>query len=263
MPAVLLGSVLARRLRVSPGEALTIVNPIGQESPLGRVPRSEYFAFAGTIESGLYYYDANTCFALLADAQEFFNLGRGVNGLEISVKDIYRAQEVGMDLLKATGYRYYYQDWMSSNHSLLAALKLEKITMFVILTLIVLVAAFGIVSSLIMLVMKKTRDIGILKAMGAGSKSIWRIFVIMGGIIGVIGALAGAALGSLLCWLLGKYRFIELPADIYALQTLPVQLDPELVLLVAGLAVVICLLATLYPAWVASRLDPVAALRYQ
>ncbi len=263
LPNIMLGGVLARNLRLRMGEVITVVNPIGEETPVGRAPKSEYFRFVGTIDSGLYQYDANVGFAELKSAQEFFNLGGAVSGVELRVDDIYQAGNIGMRLSKALGFRYFYRDWMSSNHSLLAALKLEKVTMFVILTLIVLVAAFGIVSSLIMLVMKKTRDIGILKAMGATNKSVWRIFVLMGGIIGLIGSLAGLAIGCFLCWLLGKYKFIDLPADIYALGTLPVQMDPPLISLVGALAVVICLLATLYPAWVASRLDPVEALRYQ
>ena len=263
IPNIMLGGVLARSIRARHGEVITVVNPIGEETPVGRVPKSEYFRFVGSIDSGLYQYDANVCFTSLSNAQDFFNLGNAVSGVELKVNDIYQADKVGQRLTRGLGFRYFYRDWMSSNHSLLAALKLERVTMFVILTLIVLVAAFGIVSSLIMLVMKKTRDIGILKAMGATNKSIWRIFVMMGGIIGLIGSLVGVGVGCLLCWLLAKYKFIELPADIYALGTLPVQIDPSLIILVGILAVVICLLATIYPAWVASRLDPVEALRYQ
>jgi lipoprotein-releasing system permease protein len=202
-------------------------------------------------------------FVSLADAQEFFNLGERVSGVDIKIRDLYQASQVGQRLIRAARFNVFYRDWMSNNHSLLAALKLEKVTMFVILTLIVLVAAFGIVSSLIMLVMKKTRDIGIMKAMGATDKSIRRIFLLMGGFIGLAGSLTGRGVGLLLCWLLAKYQFIELPQDIYALRTLPVEVEPLLIILVGVLAVVVCLLATIYPARSAGRLDPVEALRYQ
>jgi lipoprotein-releasing system permease protein len=263
IPHIILGRVLARRLRVQPGQVITVVNPIGEETPLGRAPKSEYFRFAGAIDSGMYQYDANMAFISLADAQEFFNLGQGVSGVDIKIRDLYQASQVGQRLIKAAGFNFFYRDWMSNNHSLLAALKLEKVTMFVILTLIILVAAFGIISSLIMLVMKKTRDIGIMKAMGATDKSIRRIFLLMGGFIGLTGSLSGLGLGLLLCWLLAKYQFIELPQDIYALRTLPVEVEPALVVLVGVLAVAVCLLATIYPARSAGRLDPVEALRYQ
>lgn len=263
LPNILLGGVLARNLRVRLGDVITVVNPIGEETPVGRAPKSEYFRFVGTINSGLYQYDANAAFTSLANAQDFFNMGDAVSGVELKVDDIYQADSIGQRVSRDLGYRYFYRDWMANNYSLLAALKLERITMFVILTLIIVVASFGIVSSLIMLVMQKTRDIGILKAMGATDKSIWRIFITMGGTIGLIGSLTGVAIGCLLCWLLARYQFIELPAEIYALRTLPVQMDPSLIALVGVLAVVICLLATIYPARVASRLDPVEALRYQ
>jgi lipoprotein-releasing system permease protein len=259
---IMLGGVLARRLRIQPGQVITVINPIGEETPLGRAPKSEYFRFVGSVDSGMYQYDANMCFTALPDAQEFFGLGERVSGVDIKIADIYRASQVGQRLMRSLGFNLFYRDWMSSNYSLLAALKLEKLTMFVILTLIVLVAAFGIVSSLIMLVMQKTRDIGIMKAMGATDKAVRRIFLLMGGIIGALGALSGLGIGLFLCWLLAKYQFIELP-EVYPLRTLPVEVEPSLIVLVGILAVVTCLLATIYPACAAGKLDPVEALRYQ
>jgi lipoprotein-releasing system permease protein len=260
---IMLGGRLAQRLG-SPqiGQIITLINPIGEETPLGRAPKSEYFRFVGSVDSGMYQYDANMCFTPLPDAQEFFGLGERVSGVDVKIKDIYRAGQVGQRLTRALGFNLFYRDWMSSNYSLLAALRLEKVTMFIILTLIVLVAAFGIVSSLIMLVMQKTRDIGIMKAMGATDKSIRRIFLLMGGIIGALGALGGLGIGLFLCWLLAKYQFIELP-EIYPLRTLPVEVEPSLVALVGILAVAACLAATVYPARSAGKLDPVEALRSQ
>lgn len=161
------------------------------------------------------------------------------------------------------GPLYYARDWISTNSNLFAALKLEKIAMFVILILIVFVASFGIVSSLIMMVMVKTRDIGILKALGATRASLRRVFMLQGLFIGLVGTVVGVGGGLFLCWLLSRYHFIQLPKAVYPINTLPVQVDPLMVAVVAACAVLISLLATIYPARVAGGLDPVRALRYE
>lgn len=262
-PGVVLGSALARRLGVRLGDMVSLVNPVGEDTPVGRVPKSEPFELVAIIESGMYQYDNSLCYVGLAPAQEFMGMGHGVTGLELKVDDIYRADTVGQRVSRTLGPLYYARDWMSTNHSLFAALKLEKITMFVILILIVLVAAFGIVSSLIMLVMEKTKDIAILKAMGATARSVGRIFMLEGLIIGSCGTALGVGGGLVLCGLLSRYQFIELPKDVYAMSTLPVQVEPSVVGLVAGCAVLISLLATIYPARAAGSLDVVEALRYQ
>ena len=263
LPGVILGTALARRLGVQRGARVNLINPLGEETPVGRVPKSEPFWVAGVFRSGMYQYDSALCYVSLQAAQEFLGLGRAVSGVELAVADIYQAGEVAARLVARLGPLYYARDWMSLNHSLFAALKLEKITMFVILILIVLVAAFGIVSSLVMLVMEKTRDIAILKAMGATAASVRRIFMLEGLIIGVCGTVAGVLGGLGLCALLERYQFIRLPADVYALDTLPVEVEPLLVALVAVCAVVISLLATVYPAQAAARLEAAEALRYQ
>jgi lipoprotein-releasing system permease protein len=263
LPGIIVGSGVARRLGLVRGANVQVVNPLGEETPVGRAPKSESFRVAGVFESGMYQYDSSLCYVSLQAGQALFDLGRAVNGVELRVKDIYRAGEVGNRLAEALGPAYFARDWMVMNHSLFAALKLEKITMFVILILIVLVAAFGIISSLIMLVMEKTRDIGVLKAMGATEASVRRIFMMEGLIIGTVGTLAGLGTGLFLCWLLAKYKFIELPKDIYALSTLPVQVEPLTVLVVGCSAVLISLVATIYPARTAGRLEPVRALRYE
>ncbi|MFZ5587729.1 MAG: lipoprotein-releasing ABC transporter permease subunit [Thermodesulfobacteriota bacterium] len=263
LPGLLMGAALARRLGLAPGDVVELLNPLGEETPAGRAPKSESFRLIGLFDSGMYQYDTSLVYVSLPAAQDFLGLEGLVNGVELKLKDIYQAGEVGNRIVAKLGPGYFHRDWMAANHSLFAALRLEKITMFVILTLIVLVAAFGIVSSLIMLVMEKTRDIGILKAMGCTSQSIRRIFMYEGLIIGVCGTLAGLAVGLVLCGLLARYKFIELPADVYPLSTLPVQVEPLMVLLVACAAVVISLLATIYPARAAGRLNPVEALRYE
>jgi len=263
LPGVVLGSVLARRLAAGLGTKVNLINPLGQDTPLGRIPKSEPFVVVGIFESGMYSYDSALCYVSLKTAQDFFDLGRGVSGVELRVKDIYQADQVGLRVTRRLGPAYYARDWMRSNHSLFAALKLEKFTMFVILILIVLVAAFGIVSSLIMMVMEKTKEVAILKAMGATTTGIRRIFILEGLVIGLCGTLLGLAGGLFLCGLLDRYQFIKLPADVYPLSTLPVQVEPAMVALVCLCAVAISLVATIYPARLAGRLHPVEGLRYQ
>ncbi len=263
LPGVLLGSALARRLGVNKGSVVNLLNPLGEETPVGRAPKSEPFRVIGIFRSGMYQYDSALCYLSLPAAQAFMDLGRGASGIAVNVRDIYRADRVAQRVSRALGPMYYGRDWMTMNHSLFSALKLEKVAMFIILILIVLVAAFGIVSSLIMLVMEKTREVAILKAMGATAASIRRIFMLEGLIIGACGTLLGLAGGLGLCALLARYHFIDLPQDVYALSTLPVQVEPAMVALVAASAVAISLLATIYPARTAGRLDPAEALRYQ
>lgn len=263
LPGVALGRGLARQLGVMVGSVVNLVNPLGEDTPVGRVPKSEPFRVVGLFESGMYQYDTSMAYVDLAAAQELFDLGSGVTGIEVKIADIYQAGQVGSRLVKALGRDYYARDWMTMNHSLFAALKLERVTMFVILILIVLVAAFGIISSLVMLVMEKTRDIAVLKAMGASSRVIRKIFVLQGFIIGAVGTVFGIGLGLVLCLLLARYKFIELPADVYPLSTLPVDVQPLTVAAVALAAVAICLIATIYPARAAGALKPAEALRYE
>ena len=213
--------------------------------------------------SGMYEYDANLSLLSLETAQEFVNLGPGVSGVEVKVRDIYQAAEIKRALAARLGYPYWARDWMEMNRNLFAALKLEKTVMFIILTLIVLVAAFNIAATLIMIVMEKTKDIAIMKAMGATAGSIRRIFVYMGLAIGASGTALGLALGLGLCELLRRYKFVKLPSDVYYISTLPVRVDPLDVAIICLAAVAVCFLGTLYPSRQGARLNPVEALRYE
>ena len=202
-------------------------------------------------------------FVSLKVAQDFLALGDRVTGLEIRVEDIYESDKIAKQIQADLGYPYWTKDWKVMNRSLFSALKLEKVTMFVILTMLVLVGALNIISTLVMVVMEKTRDIAILRAMGASAKSIMSIFMLQGLLVGLIGTMAGLASGLGICHLLAKYKFISLPADVYYISTLPVRVEFIDVWLVALAAVFISFIATLYPSWYGSRLDPVEAIRYE
>jgi len=263
-PGIILGNELARNLGVSRGEPVTVISPLGRLTPLGRVPRSQTFRVVGIFDSGMYEYDSTIAYVSIWAAQRFLGIGDRVTGIEVRVDDIYEADQVARDIGKALGgYPYWSRDWMRMNKNLFSALKLEKIVMFIILTLIILVAAFNIIGTLIMVVIEKTRDIAILKSMGATRRSIMKIFMIEGAIIGLVGTLLGLLGGYTLCKLLATYQFIELPPDVYYISTLPVRMDPLDVALIALAAIIISLVATVYPAWQASRLEPAEAIRYE
>lgn len=186
-----------------------------------------------------------------------------MTAIEIRLKDMYKAPAVGEQIVqKLGGFPYRANNWIEMNSNLFSWMQTEKRVMFIILTLIVMVAAFNIFGALVMLVTEKRRDIGILRSMGATAAEIRTIFVLEGGVIGLIGMVLGASGGLLLCHLLEKYKFIHLPGDIYFIDTLPVHVEAADVLTVVGSVLVISLLATLYPAWKAARLDPVEAIRY-
>ncbi|UCE83241.1 MAG: lipoprotein-releasing ABC transporter permease subunit [Deltaproteobacteria bacterium] len=263
-PGIILGNELARNLGVVRGEPVTVISPLGRLTPLGRVPRSQTFRVSGIFDSGMYEYDSTLAYVSLGAAQRFLGIGDRVTGIEVRVDDIYRADRVARDISKTlAGYPYWSRDWMRMNKNLFSALKLEKIVMFIILTLIILVAAFNIIGTLIMVVIEKTRDIAILKSMGATRRSIMKIFMIEGMVIGLVGTLLGLLGGYTLCELLATYQFIELPQDVYYISTLPVKMDPLDVTIIALAAIAISLVATVYPAWQASRLDPAEAIRYE
>jgi lipoprotein-releasing system permease protein len=263
LPGAILGKELAGNLGVARGDVIEVLVPGGTITPLGAFPKTARFRVVGVSESGMYEYDATFAYVDFEEAGRLLGMEGRATGVEVKVKDIYAAADVAQRIRSTLGYPYWAKDWMQSNRNLFSALKLEKVVMFVILVLIVMVASFNIISTLIMVVMEKTKDIAVLMTLGATRRTIRRIFAIEGLIIGVAGTASGTALGVLLCVLLQRYRFISLPSDVYYISTLPVSLDPGTILLVVASSILICFLATVYPARQASLVEPAEAIRYE
>jgi len=271
LPGILLGVELAKNLSVSVEDSLQVISPLGTMTPMGMMPKMKRFRVVGTFYSGMYEYDTSMAYISLESAQKFFGMGARVTGIEIKTNDIYKVKEIGKEIRQKLGFPFWTKDWMEMNRNLFSALKLEKIAMFIILVLIVLVAAFNIISTLIMVVMEKNKDIAILKSMGAPSRGILKIFVIEGGVIGVVGTGLGTILGLGAAFNLEKitglvenlFGFKILRPDVYYIDKLPSHVDPFTVGLIIVTSTLITLFATLYPSWRASKLDPAEALRYE
>ncbi len=262
LPGIILGKELANQLQVMVGDRVKLLSAAGPLTPMGVLPKIKVCQVVGIFDTGMYEYDSSLSYVSLATAQDFFNLGDAVHGLEVKVADIDTAAEIARRIERVLGPGYLAKDWMRMNRNIFSALKLEKTALSVIMTLVVLVAAFNIVSTLIMVVMEKTKDIAILKSMGATSGSIMRIFMYEGLVIGFTGTILGIAGGLTLCEILSRYHFIKLP-DVYPVSTLPVKVLPFDVALIALSAVLITFLATLYPSYQAAKIDPAVALRYE
>jgi lipoprotein-releasing system permease protein len=264
-PGLVIGKELAKRLGITVGSRVNLLSPSGEKTSAGFTPRILSFKIAGIFSTGMFEYDSSLGFVSLDAARDLLGMPAGtVSGLEIVVDDIYRADTVAQAVTQALGgYPFYSRNWMEMNANLFAALKLEKAAMSIMLTLIVLVGSFSIVTTLVMLVMEKSRDIAIMMSMGATKSHIRRIFMLQGTIIGVVGTTLGFGLGLLVCWLLKRYQFIKLPPGVYSLDHLPVLLQWQDLAAIAVGAMVLCFLATIYPARQASSLEPAEALRYE
>jgi len=268
---IILGKELSRRMSVEIGDIVSMVSPVSRVTPVGLIPRMKLFKVVGVFESGMYEYDANLSFILLKSAQKFFSMKNGVSGIEVRVADIEQAGDIASAIQKELGFPYLVRDWMRMNRNLFSALKLEKIVMFIILILIIFVAAFNIVSTLFMLVTEKAKEIAILKSMGANCSSIIKIYSYQGLVIGLVGTLLGCVVGFAIVPNLNEivglieaiFGIVAFPSDVYYLDRLPSEIQYMDSLLIVIFSVVICLVASLYPAWRASKLDLVDGLRYE
>ena len=262
-PALLLGRELARTLGAVPGDFVTVISPQGAMTAVGLVPKMRRFEVAGYVEVGLYEYDASLAYTSLAAAQEFAGLGDRVSGVEVKLDDPFDAKAIGRRVIAVAGPGLWVRDWMGMNRNLFAALQLEKLALFVIVTIIVLVAGFAIIGHLVLLVAEKRKEIGILKAMGASAGSIGGVFLAAGMLIGVVGTVAGSLFGLSLIWVQNTYKIIHLAGDVYQIDHLPMKLTWVDFGLVTSATLLISFLATLSPARRAARLDPVEVLRYE
>ncbi len=260
---ITLGTEMAKKLGTFVGDFVSILSDEGTLSPVGNVPVPRKFKVVAIFSSGLAEFDSAWGFTSLASAQRLFGTGDLVSLIECQVSDIYQVKQISREILAVLGEGYAAKDWQEQYRSIFQALQLERLVMIITIGLIVLVAALNIIIVLIMMVMEKNRDIAVLMSMGATQKTIRRIFVLQGVIIGVFGSVLGSIAGSLVCWLCDKYQLIRLETDVYSISHVPFRSSFWDVLLVSAAAVTISFLATLYPSKNAAQLDPVVALRYE
>ena len=263
LPGVILGVRLANQLGVFRGSPIQVVSPLGSPTAIGVIPKVRRFVVVGIFDSGMSEIDSTLVYMSLGDAQKFFELGDAVTNIEIRVQDVYQAKTVADSIQRKLGFPYLTEDWSRLWPNLFSALKLEKTVYFLVLLLMVLIGAFNIISTLIMVVMEKRKDIAILQSMGATRAGIRKIFLIKGCVIGVVGTALGVLFGLAICLLIQKYRFIELPKDVFLISTVPVRIYWSNFLLVGFASLGVCLLASIYPARQAAKLDPVEIIRYE
>ncbi len=260
---IVLGVDLAENLDVSTGEELTVISPMGAPTPMGVIPRMKKFTVVGLFRTGTGY-DGAMAYMSLSNAQSFFSMRERVDGIQVWVRDIFRAGKLGQIIIDKIGFPYWAKDWKKANKALFAALRWEKVAMFIILALMVLVAAFSIVSTLVMMVMRKGKDIAVLKSMGATRKSIIKVFTIQGMTIGVIGTGIGAVAGLIVSKIQQTYHVIRLDSGVYGLDILPIKIDYLWgFAFICVVAVALTFLATIYPSRRGASIEPAEALRYE
>ncbi len=263
LPGVILGKRLAGQLGVMVGDPIQVISPFGTPTAVGIIPKVRRFVVSGLFDSGMHEYDSSLMYMNLPDAQRFFEIADTVSSIEIRVRDVYQAQDVARRIQQRLGLPYRTEDWSRLWPNLFSALRLEKTVYFLVLLLMILIGAFNIISTLIMVVMEKRKDVAILQSMGATRRSIRKIFLIKGCVIGFLGTLLGVILGYAICLLIQRYQFIELPKDVFLISTVPVRIYLGNFVLVALASFFICLLASIYPARQAAKLDPVEIIRYE
>jgi lipoprotein-releasing system permease protein len=259
---ILLGVELARTLGVVPGDSVTVISPKGAMTAVGMVPKMRRYVVAGTIEVGMYEYDASLAYLSLPAARDFAGLA-GVTGVEVRLDDPFDAKRVGRAVASRLGFPFWVRDWMDMNRNLFNALQLEKLALFVVVTIIVLVAAFAIIGHLVLLVAEKRKEIGVLKAIGASASSITAVFFSVGMTIGVVGTVAGSAVGLTIIWIQNTYKIIKLAGDVYQIDYLPMKLAFGDFVLIVSATLLLSFLATIVPARRAGALAPVDVLRYE
>ena len=262
-PGIVIGEDLARKFGARPGSIITMVNPLGETSAVGMVPKMRKYRLVAVFDAGMYDYNNTFVYVSLPEAQKFFDMPGRVSGIQVRVDDIYNAGKIADAIQSSVGYPYYTRNWIEMNKNFFSALKLEKIGMSLILAVIIIVASFNIIGTLTMIVMEKSREIAILKSMGATERSIRGVFMYSGLIIGAVGTVLGSVIGYGAVTVIARSGLITLPRDVYQVSYLPLAVSGTDILTICLMAIGISFCATLYPAWQAARQDPVEVLRYE